>query len=190
MKVENLPVRPTRLASRITALLGTLILLDASATGAQVPTVAPGTRVRMEFARPSPKVVGVVMSQTADSIAIGTGRAIQTVASASIERFRVSGGKSHTHGAVRGMKMGTLIGGGAVFLVFGAYYLASSEPNKNPGGLAVYTAAGALEGALLGAAIGGALGAERWSTIYHRPVRIAVLPLPNGAAGAGLSISF
>lgn len=75
------------------------------AGGAQVPTIIPGARVRVETRQTDKRLEGTLMSQTADSLTIASVGAIRTVVpSGSITTIRVSQGKSHGAGAIRGSR--------------------------------------------------------------------------------------
>jgi hypothetical protein len=92
--------------------------------------------------------------------------------------------------------VGTVRSQSAVFLVAG--YVAS--PNHNCGGadecldpiaaLLYLVPASALIGGLAGAFIGAIAGVERWDRLYPAPVRVSILPAPNGVTRVGLSLGF
>jgi hypothetical protein len=163
------------------------------AGGAQVPTIIPGARVRVESRQIDKNLEGTVMSQTADSVIVASVGAIRTaVASGSITRIRVSQGKSHGAGAIKGIKIGGGIGLGlGVLLGLAIAAGPSTSEYPNPGGVAAVVAAlYAVSGAMWGAAIGGAVGAEKWTTVYSIPMRISVGRPQRRAPGVSLSITF
>lgn len=171
-------------------LLFIFVASAPAAIAAQAPTIPLGTRVRVEM-QGKIKVDGTLMSQTEDSIIVSSPGTLRTVvASESVARIRVSEGRSHAQGAVRGMKIGTVVAGGGVALIFGAAYIESTENNKSIALLFAFVAAGAVTGAMYGAAIGGIFGAERWTTVYSSPVRVSFRPAQSGAPGVGVSIWF
>ena len=174
------------------------MLTEAAVAPAQVPTIPPGTRVRLAAPRPNDGLAGTVRSQSADSIAIETDGLTRVVSLASVRRIDVSEGRSRRYGAVRGMKIGAIGLGGTVGVLLVAGWVA--QPDNNCGGadqcfdamaaLPYLVPAGALIGGLAGAAIGTIAGAERWSRLYPPPVRVSILPARNGVTTLGLSLSF
>jgi hypothetical protein len=182
----------------VTAAFAVMTLADAPVIRAQVPAIPLGTRVRLDAPRPNRGLVGKVKSQSADSIAIETDDSTRVVSIALVRRIEVSEGRSHSGGALRGMKIGGigLCGAMAVFLVAG--YFAS--PNNNCGGadeclhpiaaLPYLVPASVVVGGLAGAFIGAIVGAERWDTRYPTPMRVSMLKAPNGVTRVGLSLSF
>ncbi len=161
-----------------------LIFLGASQADAQFPSIIPGARVRVEGLNHR-KLEGTLMSQTADSITIAAvGAILTTVASGSLTRVRVSQGKSHGAGAIKGMKIGGGIGLG-VGLLAG---LVSPPGERAAIGMSV--AGGALGGVIWGAAIGSIVGAAKWTTVYTAPLRIAIGRAENGAMTLGLAMRF
>lgn len=162
-------------------------LSAASSSAAQLPTISGGTRVRIEAQPTGEKITGTLFSQTADSIAIASGGLIRVLPTESIARMQVSSGRSHTHGAYRGIQMGTLIGGGTGAVIFGTTYASYPGP-KQPAELLAFVAASALSGAFYGAIIGGAVGSESWTPVYNNRVSVAVRGPSRGATGIGLSL--
>lgn len=157
---------------------------------AQTVPIPIGARVRVEMCDKS-RLDGTLMMRTADSVAVALPRAVRTVvATEYISRVRRSEGKSHGHGAVKGLKIGAVIGGGATTLVMGGAYLGSSAENKDATWVAFFAAAGAMTGALYGGVIGAIVGAERWTTVYTFPARLSFVPPPTGAPGIGVTFRF
>ena len=154
-------------------------------TAAQVPTIPPGTRVRVETQQKT-RAEGALMSQTSDSIIVATRRATRTaVASAAVTRIAVSSGRSSAHGAFWGMKLGAAVGGGAVALLFTGF--AGGLPGFQ---ILPYAVVGAAIGGTYGAAAGSIRGVERWSAVYSAPNRVSFGPFQGGAPGVGVSIRF
>ena len=171
-------------------LLFFLASLPAASTAAQANTIPSGTRVKIET-QPKTQVVGKLLSQLGDSIIItGAGSHRIALASDAVTRVEVSRGRSHVHGALRGMKVGSLAVGGGVGLIVGAAYIDGYSDRNSIVPLYVLVFSGAAVGAVYGAAIGGILGAERWSTLYSAPMRVSFGPVQSGAPGVGVSIRF
>jgi hypothetical protein len=170
------------------ALLFFLVQIPAASIAAQVPIPA-GAKVKIgTHAKAS--VVGTLLSQSGDSIVITTaGSKRSAVASNVVTRIEVSQGRSHKHGAFRGMKIGSLSLGGGLALAVAAAYLSDDVQN---GIVPLYMTAfyGAAVGAVCGVVIGGILGTERWSTLYSAPMRVTFGPVQRGTPGVGLSIRF
>jgi len=176
------------------ALLFICLSATSAAVAAQAPTIPPGTRVRIET-RERGTFDGTLMSQTSDSFFVAGPGALRTlVASESVTRLRVSEGRSHARGAVRGMKIGAAVGGGGMALVIGAAFIGSTAKDKYNGeslGMAVgLVASGALVGVMYGAGIGALFAVERWTTVYSNPLRVSFRPAPSGAPGVGVSVRF
>ena len=86
---------------------------------AQALPIPLGTRVRLEMHDKS-RLEGILISQSADSLVVAPPTPVVTAVSTEyIARVRRSEGKSHAHGAVQGIKIGAVIGGGATALLFG-----------------------------------------------------------------------
>jgi hypothetical protein len=171
------------------ALLLIVMLSPPMLIAAQTPTIPPGTRVKVQTQQ-NTRVNGSLISQSSDSIIVATGDAMRTViASDAVTRIDVSKGRSHLHGAVRGMKVGAVTTGGVVTLIFAVAYIGSRAEDMSIAPFFAYTAVSAAIGAMYGAAIGGMFGAERWSTVYSAPIQVTFRP-SQGAPGAGVSIRF
>jgi hypothetical protein len=164
-------------------------LAGAPIAGAQLPTISGGTHVRVHTSQRSEALQGTLVSQTADSIGIVRDNSLQMIPAASVVAMDVGSGRSHTRGAYRGAKMGTLIVGGTFAVILGTSYATYDGP-KEPADLVGFIAAFALSGAFYGAIIGGAIGTETWAAAYPRRVAFAVQPQPNGATGLGMSLKF
>lgn len=158
---------------------------------AQTPAIALGTRVRIEMHDKS-RIEGTLMAQSAESLAMASPRSVHTgVSSEFIARVRRGEGRSHGHGAVKGIKIGAGIVGGATAIIFSGAALASGEAQGEAlGVVAVFTFAGALSGAFYGAIIGGVVGAEKWTTVYTAPHRVSLAPPPGTTPGIGIRVSF
>jgi hypothetical protein len=167
-------------------VLSILLLLPAAGE-AQVPSLIPGSRVRVESRAFRKELEGTVMAQTADSVTIASVGAVKTVlAHSSIYRVRVSEGKSHGAGAVKGAKIGAGIGG-VLGLALG---FAAAEIEGNQALVLPVTMLYASSGALWGLGIGGIVGAEKWTTVHASPLRLAVGRAQSGATTLGLSMTF
>lgn len=166
-------------AALCVAVVSTLLVrFHAQDACAQIPMISGGTHVRIEAQPTGEKITGTVFSQNADSIAIAAGGVVRVLPLESIARMQVSSGRSHAHGAYRGMQLGALIVGGAG-AVISSY--ASYDGPKRPSDLLGFVAASAFTGAFYGAIIGAAVGAESWTPVYNSRVSVAVRH-PSGAA--------
>lgn len=172
------------------ALLLILALFLPAPISAQAPTIPPGTRVRVETQQRA-RVDGTLMSQSSDSIIVATPRPLRTaVASGDVTRIAVSKGRSHVQGALRGMKIGAAIVGGAATFMVGAAYFGGRTEESSIVPLYAFAVSGAAVGAMSGAAFGGMLGAEKWSTVYSAAMRVSVRPFQSRVPGVGVSIRF
>jgi hypothetical protein len=159
-----------------------LILVAPAVVAAQTPTITPGRRVQFVTTR-GVESEGALSSQTADSIVlIRKGSERIAVATADISSLRLSEGKSHGLGALKGMGYGAAIVGGALTLIV------------STGGAPEYALAaalvGGLEGAFYGGIIGAIAGAEKWTKVHSGAPRVTLGATPAGAARVGLSFSF
>lgn len=172
---------------------------------AQTPAIAIGTRVSVDMHDKS-RIEGTLMAQSAESLAVASPRAVRTgISSEHVARVRRSEGKTHARGAVKGLKIGTIIGGG-----FAAYFAlvitertgtdarsAYDGPRTGEGsaydgpetvaGLATLMVA---SGAFYGVIIGAIVGAEKWTTVYTTPQRVSLVPAPGTAPGIGIRVGF
>jgi hypothetical protein len=161
-----------------------LAVLLVVCVAAQLPTLLPGSRVRVE-ADPQSKIQGTVMSQTRDSIVVAASGAVHTtLPSGDVSLVKVSLGKSHMTGAIKGAKIGAVVLGGLGAL-FG-YALGDLE-NYDAADYAAVAAGSAFYGALWGAGIGSLIGAEKWKTVYRRDV-LGVQAAP-ARSGIGINLS-
>ena len=150
--------------------LSLYLLLGASAgAAAQLPSLPVGQRIRVDMDLPRARVAGALISQTDDSLFIAYQNARRSIESSTIVRISASSGKSRPRGAMRGLKVGAVIGGGLTLLVFGSGYLVASRRADDIPALAGWTVGGTLTGAVYGTLIGAAIGAERWTPVYTRP---------------------
>jgi hypothetical protein len=158
-----------------------LLLAAPSVVGAQSVEILPGRRMRVETARTS--VTGALSSQTADSvILIGKRSARVAIANAEITRLRLSDGKSHGLGALKGLGYGAaIVGGGLALIVAG---------NGFPEEAIFFGAVGGFTGAFYGGIIGAIVGAEQWSAAQPARPRVSIGTGPSGATRLGLSFSF
>ena len=176
----NVP-KPARFCVAVILCVGPAMLT------AQAVPIPLGARVRVEM-RDKTRFDGTLMSQSADSVAVASPKAIRTaVATGDISRVRRSEGKSRGHGAVKGLKVGAVIVGGVGALVVAG----GSNVNDNVAQAAVFGAVGgAIAGALYGAVIGAIVGAEKWTTVYTIPARLSFVPAPTGAPGIAVTFRF
>jgi hypothetical protein len=169
-----------------------LILFVTAGAGlmqGQIPTLSGGTRIRLAIQNSDAIIQGTVFSQVADSIRIASGDVVQVVPTASIVAMQVGSGRSHTRGALVGLKRGAIIVGGAGAVLFGSGY-ATYEGQKQPSDLAGLIAVSAYAGAFYGAIIGAAIGSEQWTNVYPERVAMTLAPVPNGRTGVGVSLRF
>jgi len=159
-----------------------LLFLVAPAVGAQLPAIVAGNRIRVETGQP-PKLAGTFLSKTTDSLFLAYQGASRAVEWATITRISTSGGRSHSEGAWRGIKIGASIGAVAALGIFGSAWLISSAEVDQLPWLTVLVASGALSGTLYGAIIGGLVGAEEWNSVYTRSA-------PQRTPGIGLALKF
>jgi hypothetical protein len=162
-----------------------LILAVPVGVHAQTIVVQPGTRVR--FTPPdtlSGRVIGTVMSRSADSIVIATPAAMQyRMALKSVPSLDVSLGKSRSAGAKTGFKWGAGIGGSIGVGFIAAREVVTIDPIAV---LFVGTLAGLYGG--VGAGIGAIVAGEKWAR-YAVPGVGSVSPsfgvTPGGVAVGG-----
>jgi hypothetical protein len=179
---------------RTIGAIACLVAVTAARADAQLAELQPGARVRVH----APEVVAgrleaVVIARTRDTVTLTTprGRPIP-VPLAAITAAEVRRGRSHSEGAVKGLKLGTGIGLAMGLLSAIGYDAGSdpcgSEPCENdftPGEL---VAAGFITGATLGAGIGAMVGAEHWERLTI-PARVLVRR-DRDRLTLGLAISF
>jgi hypothetical protein len=162
-------------------------LLPRLAVG-QIATLSGGTHVHIALRQAGDLVDGSVFSQSADSIGVASDGKTRMIPLSSIAGIQVGNGRSHSRGGVRGLEIGTMIGGGVSLLFVGSY--ASYDGQKRQEDLYAAIFASLFTGAFYGGIIGAAVGSESWATVY--PARVALTPwrAPNGARGLGLSLNF
>jgi hypothetical protein len=146
-----------------------LLCLVPSIAAAQVPTLAVGSRLRVYQPAVS-RIEGTLMAQTADSLTVASVRATRAlIPSARVGRIQVSEGEKASAGALKGAKIGGVLGlAGGLFLAALASDLDSGFRGED---FAVLSVAGMFNGALYGAVIGAVVGAEKWTTVYRSGVR-------------------
>jgi hypothetical protein len=180
MSNHTQPERRARLAPCLVLCLSALgVVGPAVATeGASAPTVAPGTRVRVETSGPVPtEVIGTINAMDDRSIRLdveGQARPLELTRDR-ITRFQVSAGRrSRLAHALVGALVGAAAGSVAVSHSGGPHY-----PSTN--------ATATLVVALVGSGIGAALPAgERWTDVPATHFRAALMPCP----GSCLRIAF
>jgi hypothetical protein len=156
-------------ALRVALLLFLTAPAPATAQLAKSAGITAGTRIRVETAAPKSTLVGIFLSESVDSLSVAVGRSGNTVvSSASVNRLSVTQGKSHGRGAVKGIKIGSMIGGALALALFGGAFLTDPSTDGLPM-LAGYVAGGMISGAVYGAIIGGAIGTDSWRTVYPAP---------------------
>jgi molybdopterin-binding protein len=165
-----------------------LLICALSVAEAQLPSLTTGMRVRVN-ARDGIEITGTVTTQTADSITV---EGSDAVAASSVTRVRVSQGKSFGGGALRGARKGGLIGlgvGAFLGLVL-ADFDSSPDLEERARFFAGVTGLVGAEGIVLGGLIGMAVRAERWSTVYRSPPKVAVGLDAHGRPAAALAMRF
>jgi hypothetical protein len=171
---------------RISAFL--LLLAVPAAAGAQLRDVLPGSRVRVQSVSSDQRVEGTLMSHSPDSMVVAVSGAVRTALPyVSVSRLQVSHGKSRGAGAIRGMKIGAMIGGGTALLL--AASLSGTEEIALEDVVAV-TGVYAISGGLWGLAIGSLVGAEQWRTVYADPSRRSVAATTPIRPSVALRFSF
>jgi hypothetical protein len=168
----------------------TILMLSmfAVGAGAQVPAMAPGSRLKVEMTD-RPKVEGTLMSQTPDSLVIAAnGALITAVPTANVGRISSTMGRSHGAGAWKGTKIGVMVGGGLGVLAGLAVMTDNSLDNASEAPL-FFGLLGAAEGAFYGVIIGAIAGSQDWKPVYERPYRVTLAPAP-GSVRLGLSYKF
>ena len=149
-----------------------MALCAASAAGAQVSDLMPGSRLRIESSVAPRRVEGTLMAHEGPNMVVASSGALRmTVPYQTVTRVRVSLGKSRGAGAVRGAKIGASIGG--VFALIVGWALVSSETGAQPSGLLPFVVTNAAGGAIWGLGIGAAVGSEKWTTVYQSPLKSA-----------------
>jgi hypothetical protein len=174
------------------AAFGVLFALASTAT-AQLPPLATGARLKIDGASRQ-RLEGTLMAQSPDSLTIAAaGAVITSVPASAVGRIQASQGKSRGAGAKKGAKIGAIIGGGLGVLVGAAFMnetrTTSSEFGDGASAPLAFGLVGAAEGALYGLIIGAIAGAEKWTTVYERPVRFGVLQAGNRPA-LGFSLRY
>lgn len=160
--------------------LVTFGLLSQTA-GAQ-DVVQPGARVRIEgTSLPGDRLVGTVLSRTADSLEIAVSGAVRArIPFSAIEQLEISRGSTRRAGAVKGMKIGLIVMGvGGAIVASSIMGASDAECQGDCGALAAsFLAVALIEGAALGAGIGAIVKAESWKRIP--PPRMAIRAAPRG----------
>lgn len=156
-------MRPTE--SSLFSLTSSLLLLAASVLHAQEPL--PGARVRLDApGYVASEYVGTVLAHTGDTIRVvnGDGGAQLVIPMSRIRSLEISRGKSHTEGAITGMKWTV-----PIMATFGAVVAATARCGNDPdcreptfGDRVGFTGFFALSGAMWGAGIGAIIGREHW----------------------------
>ena len=171
---------------RISAVL--LLLAVPAAAEAQVRDVLPGSRVRVQSVSHDQRLEGTLMSHAPDSMVVAVSGAVRTaVPYVSVSRLQVSHGKSRSAGAIKGMKIGGMIGGGTALLL--AASLAGTGDITLEDVIA-FTGVYAVSGGLWGLAIGSLVGAEQWRTVYVDPSRRSVAATTPIRPSLALRFSF
>lgn len=149
-----------------------VLVCVASVAEGQVAELLPGSRLRVQSSAIPRRVEGTLMSHEGSSLIIAASGALRTnVPISSITQVRVSQGKSHGAGAVKGMKVGAIVGSVVGLLVVASY--GNGGASANPvGDLVGFATTMALGGAMYGLPIGAIVGAERWTTVYQPPLKL------------------
>ena len=172
------------------ALFLILVVWPPASIVAQAPTIPAGTRVKVETHQRT-RVAGTLMSQTRDSIIVAAPGAIRTVvASEAVTRIAVSKGRSRVHGALRGMRVGSVVIGGGTAVIMTVAFVDGGVGENNVGPFVVLTAIGAAMGAIYGGTMGVLFPVERWFTVYSASSRVSVGPFQGSVPGVGVSIRF
>jgi hypothetical protein len=165
-------------------ILAAVLCLATARLDAQVVDLQPGVRLRFRPASGEGPVKGTLLSRTPDSLVVATEHGVQyRLATHSITELAVSGGKTGSAGAARGLKWGAGIAG-SFFFVFALGFEDSVRPNNYTGGIDTLKAPNPLLFAGLGAAvyggigslIGAAIGAEEWRTVGLASPSLSVAP--------------
>jgi hypothetical protein len=133
-------------------------LLVPATVRAQLPTLQPGLRVRVD-ARPAldRRIVGTLMSQTTDTVTLAaSATSWHRVPVADVARLDVHMGPSRWRGVARGLVIGTaIIGGGAMV---GSWMATDND----------FVFPIAATGAGIGALTGFFIGADKWRRVFSR----------------------
>ena len=152
------------MTGRARSFLAALMLLAPAAGSAQaVPTVEPGTRVRVTLAGPTlRREIGTWKALTDTTLQLDTGANPIAIPLAVIERIERSAGRRRSlAGGIAGFVIGAAAGGAAGCLAnrddYGVFCGGQSDTK---------VVAGAAIGAVAGAALGAVLfGGERWTAV-------------------------
>ena len=147
-----------------------MLVCLASVAEAQITELLPGSRLRLQSAIIPKQMDGTLMAHEGANLIIASSGALRTaVPHASIKQIRVSMGKSHGAGAIRGAKLGASIAG-TLGLVLG--WSAVSAGTFKSSLVIPFASQMAAGGAIWGLGIGAAIGAEKWKTVYQAPLQL------------------
>lgn len=153
-------------------LILTLLLL-ASPADAQLADLLPGSRLRVESTALPSRIEGTLMSHEGAALVIAHSGALRTIVpTPSVTRVRVSHGKSHATGAVKGIKVGAIVGGVVTALL--VFSMAGMDTDGED--IVGLGSSMAMAGASYGAIIGVIVGAEKWTTVYQTPYKLDARP--------------
>ena len=151
-----------------------ILVTCAGMLPAQASQLLPGSRVRLESQDFGRRIEGTVMSHQGDSVIVASAGSMRTAVShSSITRARASTGKSRSAGAVKGAKIGAMLGGG-VGLAMALLFASGDYPLLNGDDVVPFTLMYATSGAMWGLGIGAVVGAEKWTTVYSKPQPVGV----------------
>jgi hypothetical protein len=161
-------------------ILAGLIALPA-VLGAQFPTIAPGTRVRVTASTVTKeRVVGTVRSQTSDTLVVtvqlsrvhgrGTEFATTSFAVSAIRSLDVNAGKTASAGARKGFKAGVITGLFVALAETVLLFATGGMEDLNPVALlAALVLVNELFWIPLFTLGGALLGGEAWQQVYSAP---------------------
>ena len=166
-----------------------VLLCATSALPSEVPTLAPGTRVRITVPSTGAEaLVGTLVRREADALWVSLGRSDSPtrIHLDLTTRIEVSAGRrtQASRGALIGGAVGAVPG---LLLTFGDYSSDVHGDGPSPGAVA---AVGAAAGAAVGAAVGWALKTEEWLHVERPAVAAWVTPLRGGGLGVSLRVAW
>jgi hypothetical protein len=165
-----------------------LLAFAPASLSAQMLDVQPGARVRvMVPSLLAGKVEAIVSARHGDSVTVLTSAPAQvSFPLSSATSLEVSTGRSHLHGAKKGLIWGVGIGVGFAVATMFDSTMTTAADNKTQISKGEYVGTMTFGGAMIGAVIGAFIGSERWNS-YTFPTRVSV---GRSGASVGTTLHF